>query len=290
MKKDKLREHFRIDKPKSFRLADYDPGATEGFNKDVAEEIVAEHAKRLGDLQERLYADDRWSLLVILQGVDAAGKDGAIKRVMAGLNPQGCNVHPFKAPTSEELEHDFLWRAVKRLPCRGDIGIFNRSYYEDVLVVRVHEELIEKRRPPSELVTDRIWEERFEDINAFERHLTRNGTVVVKFHLRISKEEQKKRLLSRLDEPSKLWKFSMDDVAERKLWDRHMDAYEDMIRHTSTEATPWYVVPADHKWFARLVIATVLVETLERLKLEYPPLGAEDLRNVKRIRKAIEAD
>jgi len=290
MNQSKLRKRFRIDRPKSFRLAEIDPAETVGFKKADADTLVTAHAERLGDLQERLYAEDRWALLVILQGVDAAGKDSAIKRVMAGLNPQGCAVHPFKVPTSEELEHDFLWRAVKRLPCRGDIGIFNRSYYEDVLVVRVHEDLIEQRRLPPELVTGRIWQERFEDINAFERHLVRNGTVVVKVHLRISKEEQKRRLLARLDEPAKRWKFSMDDVAERKLWDRHMEAYEDMIRNTSTPQAPWYVVPADHKWFARLVIANVIVDVLEDLELEYPTFDPAALGQMKRIRKALEAE
>jgi PPK2 family polyphosphate:nucleotide phosphotransferase len=252
MKQSKLIKRFRVDRPKSFKLAKFDPAETAGFKKTEAQTIVKAHAERLGELQERLYAEDRWALLIILQGVDAAGKDGVIKRVMAELNPQGCAVHPFKVPTSEELEHDFLWRVVKRLPYRGDIAIFNRSHYEDVLVVRVHKNLLEKRRLPRVLVTDRIWQQRFQDINAFERHLTRSGTAVVKFHLRISKEEQKRRLLSRLDEPAKRWKFSEDDVAERKLWDRHMEAYENMIRNTSTPEAPWYVVPADHKWFARL--------------------------------------
>ncbi len=290
MKPTKLRERFRIDKPKSFRLDDFDPAETGGFKKGEADAMVAAHSERLGDLQAKLYAEDRWSLLVILQGVDAAGKDSAIKRVMAGLNPQGCTVHPFKAPNSEELAHDFLWRVVERLPRRGDIGIFNRSHYEDVLAVRVHEEFVEARRLPPKLVTARIWQERFEDINAFEQHLVRNGTVVVKFHLRISKEEQKSRLLARLDEPAKRWKFSMDDVAQRKLWHRHMDAYEDMIRNTSTQEAPWYVVPADHKWFARLVIANVLVDVLEELKLEFPTFDAAALGKMKRIRKALEAD
>jgi len=290
MKQSKLIKRFRVDRPKSFRLADFDPADTAGFKKTEAKRIVKAHAERLGDLQERLYAEDRWALLIILQGVDAAGKDGVIKHVMAELDPQGCAVHPFKVPTSEELEHDFLWRVVKRLPCRGDIAIFNRSHYEDVLVVRVHEDLLEKRRLPPALVTGRIWQERFEDINAFERHLTRSGTVVVKFHLRISKEEQKRRLLARLDEPAKRWKFSADDVAERKLWDRHMDAYEDMIRNTSTPEAPWYMVPADHKWFARLVVATVLVDVLDRLDLKYPTFDAAALGKMKQIRKTLKAD
>jgi PPK2 family polyphosphate:nucleotide phosphotransferase len=290
MKQSKIRERFRVDKPKSFRLDDFDPAEMAGFKKADADTIVAAHSERLGDLQERLYAEDRWSLLVILQGVDAAGKDGAIKRVMAGLDPQGCTVHPFKAPNSEELEHDFLWRVVQRLPRRGDIAIFNRSHYEDVLAVRVHEGFVEQRRLPPELVTGRIWQERFEDINAFERHLVRSGTVVVKFHLRISKDEQKRRLLARLDEPAKRWKFSMDDITQRKLWDRQMEAYEDMIRNTSTPEAPWYVVPADHKWFARLVIANVVVDVLEGLKLEFPTFNTAALAKMRRIRKALEAD
>ena len=241
-------------------------------------------------MQERLYAENSWALLIILQGIDAAGKDGAIKHVMAGLNPQGCIVHPFKAPTADELDHDFLWRAAARLPPRGDIAIFNRSYYEEVLVVRVHDDLLEKQRLPTKLVTKQIWKQRFADINDFERHLVRNGTVVIKFHLRISKEEQKRRLLARLDEPAKRWKFSMGDLAERKLWDRYMDAYEDMIRNTSTAEAPWYVVPADNKWFARLVMSTVIVDVLDRLDLEYPKFNGRALRGMKRMRKALEAE
>ena len=229
-------------------------------------------------------------MLIILQGIDAAGKDGAIKHVMSGLNPQGCIVHPFKAPTTDELDHDYLWRAAQRLPPRGDIAIFNRSYYEEVLVVRVHDDLLEKQRLPSELVGKRIWKDRFADINAFERHLVRNGTVVIKFHLRISKAEQKRRLLARLDEPAKRWKFSMADVAERKLWGRYMDAYEDMIRTTSSANAPWYVVPADNKWFARLVMSTVIVDVLDGLDLQYPKFDRPALRDMKRMRKALEAE
>jgi PPK2 family polyphosphate:nucleotide phosphotransferase len=208
---------------------------------------------------------------------------------MAGLNPQGCVVHPFKVPTIEELDHDFLWRAAARLPPRGDIGIFNRSYYEEVLVVRVHDDLLEKQRLPANLVTKRIWKQRFGDINAFERHLVRNGTVVIKFHLRISKEEQQRRLLARLDEPAKRWKFSMADLAERKLWDRYMDAYEDMIRGTSTADAPWYVLPADNKWFA-LVMSTVIIDVLDRLDLEFPKFDPSALRDMKRMRKALETE
>jgi PPK2 family polyphosphate:nucleotide phosphotransferase len=286
----KLPKRFRVEKPKRFRLGDFDPGETAGFSKDRAEEILAGHAPRLTDLQERLYAENSWAVLIVLQGIDAAGKDGAIKHVMAGLNPQGCVVHPFKVPTADELDHDFLWRAAARLPPRGDIGIFNRSYYEEVLVVRVHDDLIAKQRLPAKLVTKRIWKERFADINDFERHLVRNGTVVIKFHLRMSKEEQKRRLLARLDEPAKRWKFSMDDLAQRKLWDRYMDAYEDMIRHTSTDEAPWYVVPADNKWFARLVVSSVIIDVLDRLDLAYPRFNRRSLRDMKRMRKALEAE
>jgi PPK2 family polyphosphate:nucleotide phosphotransferase len=210
--------------------------------------------------------------------------------VMTGFNPQGCIVHSFKTPTTDELGHDFLWRAAARLPPHGDIAIFNRSYYEEVLVVRVHDDLLGKQRLPAKLVTKRIWKHRFDDINAFERHLVRNGTVVVKFHLHISKQEQKRRLLARLDEPAKRWKFSMADLAERKLWDRYMDAYEDMIRNTSTTQAPWYVVPADNKWFARLVVSTVIIDVLDRLDLEFPKFDKPALRDMKRMRKALEAE
>jgi PPK2 family polyphosphate:nucleotide phosphotransferase len=290
MKAVKLPKRFRIEKPKRFRLRDFDPGEIAGFSKSRGEEILAGHAPRLTDLQERLYAENSWAVLIILQGIDAAGKDGAIKHVMAGLNPQGCIVHPFKVPTAHELDHDFLWRAAARLPPRGDIAIFNRSYYEEVLVVRVHDDLIGKQRIPAKLVTKRIWNERFADINDFERHLVRSGTVVIKFHLRISKEEQKRRLLARLDEPAKRWKFSLDDLAERKRWDRYMDAYEDMIRHTSTDEAPWYVVPADNKWFARLVVSSVIIDVLDRLDLGYPKFNRRSLRDMKRMRKALEAE
>jgi PPK2 family polyphosphate:nucleotide phosphotransferase len=286
----KLPDRFRVAKPDRFRLQDFDPAETAGFTKKAANKILDKHAARLTDLQERLYAENSWAVLIILQGVDAAGKDGAIKHVMAGLNPQGCIVHPFKAPTADELDHDFLWRSVARLPPRGDIGIFNRSYYEEVLVVRVHEDLIEKQRLPSKLVSKRIWKERFADINAFEQHLVRNGTVVIKFHFRISKEEQKRRLVARLDEPAKRWKFSEADIAERKLWDQYMAAYEDMIRNTSVPEAPWYVVPADNKWFARLVMSTVIIDVLDRLDLRYPEFDRAALRGMKRIRKALEAE
>jgi PPK2 family polyphosphate:nucleotide phosphotransferase len=284
-----LVKRFRVDNPKRFELTDHDPAETGGFEKDAAEGVALAHTQRMTDLQQRLYVAHSWALLIILQGVDAAGKDSAIKRAMAGLNPQGCVVHPFKVPTAEELDHDFLWRAVKRLPSRGDIGIFNRSYYEEVLVVRVHHELLKAQRLPPELVTRRIWDERFADINAFERYLLRNGTALIKFHLRISKEEQKRRLLARLNDPSKRWKASMADITERKLWTRHMLAYEDAIRNTSTPQAPWYVVPADHKWFARMLMATVIVDVLDRLHLDFPKLDRAGLRQIQRMRKALQA-
>jgi PPK2 family polyphosphate:nucleotide phosphotransferase len=284
-----LIERFRIKDPKRFNLTDYDPGETAGFERGAAESAMLAHCERMTDLQQRLYAEHSWALLIILQGVDAAGKDSAIKRVMSGLNPQGCIVHPFKVPTAEELDHDYLWRAARRLPPRGDIGIFNRSYYEEVLVVRVHQELLKTQRLPPKLVTQKIWQERFADINAFERHLLRNGTAIIKFHLRISKKEQKRRLLARLNDPSKVWKASMADIAERNLWPKHMAAYEDAIRNTSTPEAPWHVIPADHKWFARLVIAIVIVSALERLHVDFPRLDQERLRQVKCMRKALQA-
>ena len=228
-------------------------------------------------------------MLAIFQAMDAGGKDSVIKHVMTGVNPQGCEVHPFKAPSAEELDYDFLWRAATRLPRRGRIGIFNRSYYEEVLAVRVRRELLARERLPAGLVTPRIWNERFEDIRSFERHLVRNGTVVLKFHLRISKQEQKRRFLERLDHPAKRWKFSMEDVADRKLWGRYMAAYEDMIRNTSTPEAPWYVVPADHKWFARLVVAAAMVQALERLDPAYPRVSRAQLKEMRRIRKALAA-
>jgi PPK2 family polyphosphate:nucleotide phosphotransferase len=284
-----LIERFRIEDPKRFNLTDYDPAETAGFERGAAENTMLAHCERMTDLQQRLYAEHSWALLIILQGVDAAGKDSAIKRVMAGLNPQGCVVHPFKVPTAEELDHDYLWRAVGRLPRRGDIGIFNRSYYEEVLVVRVHQELLKTQKLPPKLVTRKIWQERFADINAFERHLLRNGTAIIKFHLRISKKEQKRRLLARLNDPSKVWKASMADIAERNLWPKHMAAYEDAIRNTSTPEAPWHVIPADHKWFARLVIAIVIVSALERLHVDFPRLDQKRLRQIKCMRKVLQA-
>jgi PPK2 family polyphosphate:nucleotide phosphotransferase len=292
MKANKLIAQLRVDHPKRFRIADVDPADSFGLDieKDEARTMLAEGVKRLADLQERLYAQDRWALLVILQGIDTSGKDGVIEHVMSGVNPQGCQIHSFKAPSEEELDHDFLWRNVTRLPERGRIGIFNRSYYEEVLVVRVHPEILAGEKLPPELVTRNIWQHRFKDIRAFERYLSRNGTEILKFHLRISKEEQRRRLLARLDEPAKRWKFSMHDVAERKLWDKYMAAYEDMIRHTSTPEAPWHVVPADRKWFAHLAIAATIVERLERLDLQFPKVEGPALAEMRKVRKALMAE
>src|SRR5947209_4935770 len=290
MKSAKLIKKFRVGKPKRFRLADHDPADTAGLDidKQEAKSILADDIQRLAELQEMLYADHRWAMLAVFQAMDAGGKDSAIKHVMTGINPQGCEVHAFKAPSAEDLDHDLLWRGAARLPRRGHIGIFNRSYYEEVLVVRVKRELLERESLPCALTRSGIWKQRFEDIRTFEQHLTRNGTVLVKFHLQISKDEQKHRFLQRLDTPAKRWKFSMDDVADRKLWDRYMDVYEDMIRHTSTPEAPWYVVPADHKWFARLVVAAAMVEALERLDLRFPKVGRAQLDAMRQIRKAIQ--
>jgi PPK2 family polyphosphate:nucleotide phosphotransferase len=292
MKLSKIIKRFRIDHPHKFRLADIDPGDTCGLDIDKAEAkaIIAKSIQQLARRQDVLYAHNRWAVLSIFQAMDAAGKDSAIKHVMSGVNPQACQVFSFKAPSHEELDHDFLWRTNVRLPERGRIGIFNRSYYEEVLVVRVHRELLERQKLPDEVVGKNIWQWRFQSINALEQHLARNGTRIVKFHLRISKEEQRKRFLDRLDEPSKRWKFSMDDIKERALWDKYLDAYEDMIRATSTPQAPWYVVPADNKWFARLLVAAVMVEELEELDLEYPKVGGPLLEELRNVRRALEAE
>jgi PPK2 family polyphosphate:nucleotide phosphotransferase len=292
MKLEKLIRRFRIDDPDHFRLSSFDPGDTGGLDldKDEAKSVLAGDLDRLSDLQERLYADNRWSLLIVLQAMDAAGKDGVIKHVMTGLNPQGCLVHAFKAPSTSELDHDFLWRAANYLPARGDIGIFNRSHYEELLVVRVHPELLERQRIPKELVGKDIWKERFKSIRKFERHLARNGTVVLKFFLHVSKEEQRHRFLARLEQPAKRWKFSMGDVAERKLWDKYMAAYEDMVRATSRPHAPWYVVPADNKPFARLIVAKAMVEALERLDLKFPKVDPAALKEMEKVRKALLAE
>jgi PPK2 family polyphosphate:nucleotide phosphotransferase len=277
-----LARRFRVDGGDRFRLKDFDPNETLGLKhregiKDKAARILQDGVELLAKMQEKLYAQDRWALLLIFQAMDAAGKDGAIKHVMSGINPQGCQVFSFKVPSAEEMDHDFLWRSSKCLPERGRIGIFNRSYYEEVLVVRVHQELLARQKLPPELVTNHIWEERFEDINAYERYLSHNGIVIRKFFLNLSKEEQKQRFLDRLDNPDKNWKFSLDDARERRHWDDYMEAYEQMIRHTATGHSPWYVVPADNKWFSRLVVAAAIIETLDGLNLSFP-----EVDNVKR--------
>jgi PPK2 family polyphosphate:nucleotide phosphotransferase len=287
MKRKALVRRYRIDKGKDFRLEDIDPSETwELESKEHAQKWLEEGTQRLSELQSMLYADNRWALLLIFQAMDAAGKDGTIQHVMSGVNPQGCQVYSFKVPSEEELDHDFLWRSTKCLPERGRIGIFNRSYYEEVLVVRVHQELLERQKLPRPLLTKDIWSERLQDIANFEQYLSRNGVLIRKFFLHLSKKEQKDRLLSRLEEPTKNWKFSMADVQERKHWDDYMDAYEKMIRHTATKEAPWYVVPADHKWFTRLVVAEVIVEALESLKLTFPEVDAakrKELANVKKV-------
>ncbi|HEY6256336.1 MAG TPA: polyphosphate kinase 2 family protein [Xanthobacteraceae bacterium] len=286
----KFIKRYRVDAPASFRLRSIDCADTGDLDKDDAQSMLAGDVKQLADLQARLYAEDRWSLLIVLQGMDAAGKDSVVAHVMSGVNPQGCEVHSFKHPSAEELDHDFLWRAAPRLPARGRIGIFNRSYYEDVLVVRVRPGLLQQQKLPESLIGKSIWEERFQDIRAFERHLARSGTRVLKFFLHLSKEEQRRRFLDRLDDPAKRWKFSMDDVTERKRWDQNMAAYEEMIRSTSTPAAPWHVVPADHKWFTRLVVASAVIEALESLQLAFPKVGAADLKELRKVRKALEAE
>src|SRR5712672_3237096 len=279
---------FRYNGSGQFHLKSHKTNEKGGLDKDKAEKILDANRKRLSDFQEKLYAQDRWSVLLILQGMDAAGKDSAIKAIFDGVNPQGCEVHSFKQPSANELDHDFMWRHVVALPQRGRIGIFNRSYYEECLVTRVHREILAKEKLPSKLVTRNIWRERFEDISAFERYLSRNGTLILKFFLHISKEEQRKRFLDRLEEPSKNWKFSMADIAERALWPRYMAAYQEVIRHTSTAAAPWHVVPADHKWFARVVIGSTIVGALEKLELKFPKADKASLEEFKLVRKALE--
>jgi PPK2 family polyphosphate:nucleotide phosphotransferase len=286
-------EPFKITKGRSFRLRSIDPDDTlhlDSEDKPRAKEMLQAGVAALAELQERLYAQDQWSLLLIFQAMDAAGKDGAIKHVMSGVNPQGCQVFSFKAPTTEDLDHDYLWRCLKRLPERGRIGIFNRSYYEETLVVRVHPQLLAKQKLPPKLVTKRIWKERFEDIRNVEQYLTRNGVIVRKFFLHLSKKEQRQRFLARLDTPEKNWKFSEADVAERAHWDAYQRAYEDMIRHTATQDSPWYVVPADNKWFTRLVVAAAIIDTLSGLKLNFPKLDAAKIRELAAARKKLSRD
>jgi len=289
-KSGKLSRPFRISRGEAFRLKDVDPGDTLGFGADEkarAGQVLAMGIEALAKLQDMLYAQDRWAVLVIFQAMDAAGKDGTIKHVMSGVNPQGCAVSSFKAPSDEELDHDFLWRCVKRLPERGRIGIFNRSYYEEVVVVRVHPELLERERLPIDAKPKKIFEDRYADIRRFERYLTRNGVVVLKFFLHVSKKEQKKRLLERLDDPRKYWKFSGDDVKEREYWKEYMAAFETMVRRTATRHAPWYVVPADNKWFTRAVVAAAIVDALGSLDLDYPEMSPARLKELAEARRTL---
>jgi PPK2 family polyphosphate:nucleotide phosphotransferase len=287
----KVTKPFRVAHGAKFRLKDVDPGDTlwlEQEDKPRAKEALATGVEALAQFQDMLYAQDRWGVLLIFQAMDAAGKDGAIKHVMSGVNPQGCLVHSFKSPSAEELDHDYLWRCLKALPNRGQIGIFNRSYYEETLVVRVHPEYLARQKLPPELVTKRLWKERFQDIRGFERYLTRNGIIVRKFFLHVSKKEQKRRFLERIENPDKNWKFSASDAAEREHWDEYMAAYEDMIQHTATPESPWYVVPADNKWFTRVVVAAAVIEALASLDLAYPQVGPDKLKELAAARRKLE--
>ena len=282
---------YRVDSGKKFRLDDVDPAETRWVkNEDKAGDLLKEGVEVLSDLQEKLYAYDRWALLLIFQAMDAAGKDSTIKHVMSGVNPQGVHVSSFKQPSQEELDHDFNWRAHKQLPERGRIGIFNRSYYEETLVVRVHKNYLDGQRIPESLVTADIWKERYDDINAFERYAARNGIAIRKFFLHVSKDEQRRRFLKRIEEPSKNWKFSMTDVRERANWDDYMLAYEDTIRHTATTHAPWYVVPADHKWFTRLVVASAVIDALDDMNLEYPKVDGAKKRELADARRLLRAE
>ena len=281
---------FRVTDGEDFRLKHVDPGDTldlSAQDKPRAKEALAMGVEAMAELQDMLYAQDRWAVLLVFQAMDAAGKDGTIKHVMSGVNPQGCEVYSFKGPSAEDLDHDFLWRCMKCLPQRGRIGIFNRSYYEETLVVRVHPEFLAKQTLPPELVSKDIWKERFQDIRSFERYLTRNGVVIRKFFLHVSKAEQKRRFLERLENPEKNWKFSANDIKERGLWNDYMTAYEDVIRHTATKDAPWYVVPADNKWFTRVVVAAAVVEALGSLGLRYPKVSKEKLKELAAAKRVL---
>jgi len=289
----KLCKPYRVTKGKKFRLKDVDPGDTgkhSAKDKKEAKKALQEGVEALAELQDMLYGQDRWSVLLIFQAMDAAGKDGTIKHVMSGVNPQGCQVSSFKGPSSMDLDHDYMWRCVKELPERGRIGIFNRSYYEETLAVRVHPEFLAGQKLPERCVTKRIWEERFQDIRAFERYLNRNGTIVLKFFLHVSKDEQKKRFLERLELAEKNWKFSATDAKSRAFWDDYMKAYEETIRETATKDSPWYVVPADNKWYTRVVVAAAVIEALASLKLAYPKVGEAKKKELAAARKALLAD
>ena len=281
---------FRVTDGRGFRLKDVDPGDTLGIgeeNKPKAKEALAMGVTALAELQDKLYAQDRWALLIIFQALDAAGKDGTIKHVMSGVNPQGCEVTSFKSPSAEDLDHDYLWRCMKRIPERGRIGIFNRSYYEETTAVRVHPEFLNAQKLPPGAITKDIWDERFQDIRSFERYLTRNGIIVRKFFLHVSKREQKRRFLERLENPEKNWKFSANDIKERAFWSEYQKAYEETIRNTSSEDSPWYVVPADNKWFTRVVVGAAIVETLDSLDLEYPKVDKAKRRDLAAAKKAL---
>ncbi len=291
MKIDKLTNRYRVERAKNFRLKDHDPADTHGLGSELkphAKKLLEDGVKEVCRLQDTLAAQDRWGLLLIFQAMDAAGKDGTIKHVMSGVNPQGVDVWSFKSPSVQELDHDYLWRTMKCIPARGQIGIFNRSYYEEVLVVRIHHQILENEKLPKSLITKHIWKERFEDINCYERYLTRNGIAVVKFFLNVSKKEQKRRFMERLDKPDKNWKFSAADVREREFWDAYQNAYEDMIRHTASEYAPWYVVPADNKWFTRLVVSQVVTEALKAMNLKYPKVSGSEKAALAQARQTLE--
>jgi len=289
---DEMVKRFRVSDGDDFKLKRFDPGETCGLalDKNGASDLLQTGVRRLRDLQERLFAEKRWSVLIVLQAIDTAGKDGTIEHVMSGVNPQGCEVTSFKAPSSLELRHDFLWRTTCALPERGEIGIFNRSYYEEVLVVRVHEELLRKQGLPPKLIGKHVWRDRFESIRDFEKHLARNGTVVLKFFLNLSKDEQRRRFLSRIDEPDKNWKFEPADLAERKHWDDYQVAYQDAIAETATKHAPWHVVPADNKWFTRLIVAATIVDRLERLDPQFPVVDDEARKVMAKARKELLAE
>ncbi len=293
MKLNKFLKNYRVEQGKHFRLKDYDPADTFGLKSDLKPQsrtLLAKGVEELAKLQDVLAAQDRWGLLLIFQAMDAAGKDGTIKHVMSGVNPQGVQVYSFKAPSAEELDHDFLWRTTKCVPERGRIGIFNRSYYEEVLVVRVHPELLQREKLPAELLTKDIWKQRYEDINHFEHYLSRNGIAVMKFFLHVSRKEQKGRFLERLEQPEKNWKFSASDIKEREFWSEYQSAYEEMIAHTASEHAPWYVVPADNKWFTRLVVAAAVVHTLRGMGLEYPEVDAAQKAELRKARAQLDAE
>lgn len=288
---ERLIDKYRVTDGENFRLKHIKPGDTGKVgSKQEATELLARGVQWLAEEQEKLYASDNWSLLLIFQAMDAAGKDGTIKHVMSGINPQGCQVHSFKSPTSVDLDHDFLWRCSKVMPERGRIGIFNRSYYEEVLVVRVHPEFLLKQKLPPQLIGKKIWDQRFEDIRNFEKYHARQGTIIRKFFLHVSRDEQQRRFLSRLEEKEKNWKFSPSDIAERGHWDKYMDAYEDMIRNTASEHAPWYVVPADNKWFTRLVVAAAIVDAMHGLKLKFPKVDKRKRKELEAIESALKRE